>query len=160
MKLQTCVNDWTCVAAAFAMTMDIPVEVLLDHYIGHRGEEVVFQSGNPRGIQPSECISVLIYMDKTCTPLEVMPQYTDGKEVLSVYAKADKADRLDIVMKLMDDRPGVITCRRIGVGTGHAVAWDGQYVFDPAGKGSIYPLEELETLGFEIDCFWWVERIT
>jgi len=159
MKLQTCVNDWTCVAAAFAMAMDIPIGVLLDWYIGHQGDEVVFQSGYPRGIQPSECMLALISMDKTCTPLEVMPQYTNGKEILPVYPESDKLDRLDTIMKLMDGRQGVVTGRTAG-GTGHALAWDGQYIFDPAGKGSVYPLAELAMIGFEIDCFWWITQIT
>ncbi len=155
MKLQTNPNNWACVAASFAMALDMPVERLII-LAGHDGSQVIFGAGGRSGFHPEEFFMLMGDAGFACMPFNVQPTRTDGYEIRNVYPCTAQERRN--VQTFMDGRVGVVTGTN-AKGRGHAMAWDGEYFFDPAGAGKIFSFGELETIGYTLDCFWWVVPI-
>jgi hypothetical protein len=156
MKLQASPNKYSCVAAAFAMVLELPVRKIFG-ILRHDGSEMVFKNGQSAGFNPHECIIILAAYGYTCTPFEVNIISTNAdNESYLVTMGLTEDQRRQRVLNIMKGKRGVV----IGinhVGNGHAMAWNGSYFFDPAGlMGSAFSGEDLETSGFRVDCFWWI----
>ena len=148
MEMRRQPNAWSCVLASAAMVLDTDVKTLIE-MIGHDGSEVVLptlpEPAKRRGFHMQEIIDCAIKLSHTITPIEVLPYSTpDGKAEFPVNFQISNEERL---LHYMKRGSGIITglARKFR----HAVAWDGNKIFDP--HGLTYPLQDCK---IEIDCFW------
>lgn len=131
MELQKQPNDWSCLPTAFAMTLDMPVEQIIEE-LGHDGSEVIFPNledpYSRRSFHPQELLDICILRDYGVIPVEREPSC----EVQGhVYKLSLSKRRLDYYLV------NYTNCILIGTsqsGKPHAVAWNGERVFDPNGK--------------------------
>lgn len=119
-------NRWSCLPASFAMILDITFETMIRH-IGHDGSEIVHPDlPEPlcrRTFHIDECTLVAVMLGHSITTLHFMPQLTtDGTHMIDIPMDTDYLLRFR----------GVLTGR--GRDVGHAVAWDGTYVYDPSAR--------------------------
>lgn len=155
MELQRQPNGWSCLPTAFAMALDIPVEKLLRE-LGHDGSLVVFpEFRDPycrRGFHPQELVELCYRRHKHVIEFQACPTLVPPtiagvrcRPEMAIYTQEETQSRMDFLLK----RKGVLTGdTRLGK-PNHAVAWNGEIIYDP--NGSTYPLTD-----FIIGSFWLV----
>jgi hypothetical protein len=167
MKLQVNPNGWSCLPTAFAMAVDKPVTWFIEQ-IGHPGaEEPYDKPGLKAGFHEQECIEVLQGMGFACTPIELVPTispYTDGRSSRPIYFGLGIDDNWHRMLTHMEKVNGVLTgiYRRSSPASpdiGHAVAWDGQRIYDSNHGGQIYSMIDAYNHGFIPRCFWKIQRV-
>lgn len=127
MDLQHSPNRWSCLPTAFAMAVGIPVSDFLIK-LGHDGSELK----NPdmpeplcrAGFHIQECLYVALDLGIKFTPFEMVTRQGISETRSWVKPWTDKVHRL------MADHRGVLLGR--GRKNMHAVAWDGERVYDPS----------------------------
>ncbi len=143
-------NSWSCIISAAAMVLDKHPDVI-EECIGHDGSEIIFPElrdpARRRGFHVQEIIDCAHVYGYAVTPIEALPISTpDG--TLEYEIKFCKG-RFKSYLK---GNIGIITGRtRLW---GHAVAWDGVYVFDPR-TGQM----DVDGCLMDIDTFWLFSKI-
>lgn len=133
------------------MALYTPVEKLIA-LLGHDGSEIVWpQFDEPlcrRGFHIQELIFIAWRnYSRTVTPFEALPLLQSGDgEPLEITTLPDPKDRM---RELMPHNSGVLTGLTPN-GRPHAVAWDGELVYDP--NGLVYPIDR-----FRLETFWMVK---
>lgn len=131
-------NAWSCLPTAFAISQHVPVEDWI-RCVGHDGSEIV-RAGLPdplcrRGFHPQEMIRLCLLDGYAVTRVELAGQSTPA---LGTY-EAVRFDfgGWDSFVKQMYTSRGVLDVRT-NVGTGHAMAYEGQgdcaLICDPANN--------------------------
>ena len=120
----------TCLIAALAMVWDIKFEEVVK-MIGH--------TGVPQGIHNQEVVDAILKQGMAMVIIEAHPAIVDPltKKIESMWTENQRDRRFEEYLK---NRKAVL----IGVnkqGAPHAVAYDGEDVFDPASSVR-YPLED------------------
>ncbi len=144
-------NNWSCIAVAFAMALDISLNEFIDR-VGHDGGEVLCgdgsESGHRRGFHVQECIAVALELGKSVTPFEAVPVISHYTEIHVLRKGGNESSFL----KVLYTTSGVVTGR--GANYPHAVAYTPQVVLDP--KGIIYPnlLRNMPLNTFTPQCAW------
>lgn len=150
MKLVTSPTVWGCSAAALAMVLDKDYDSIIKE-IGHDGSKIVnpeLQSpGCYKGFHMQELIEVAIDQGYAVTPIEVLPVQTamgDDEHVVEFPQYRDHARRLQYHLNRVS---GIIIGKLEKYW--HAVAWNGERVFDP--RGQAYPFDDCK---INIATFW------
>lgn len=148
MKKQRNPNAWSCLPAAFATALGVPIEAVIG-IIGHDGSEITHaglpEPMNRRGFHPQELIKLCLEDRIAVTRIELFPQAVPhgGPEVLS---KSFDVGGWEWFRKNLVHSAGVIDCRT-AVGMGHAMAYQGMgnhaLIFDPA-NGDEFEFREPE----------------
>lgn len=128
MKLLSSPNKWSCTLASFAMALKCPISELLDE-IGHDGSDVVFPDlPEPmcrRAFHIQEFIEPCLKRDRSLVIVEAQPVL--GSRI-GVAKLPSNSARLRFFMNAFE---GVVfgeINRQM-----HAVAWNKQVAYDPAG---------------------------
>lgn len=151
MNLQLSPNRWSCLPTAFAIALNIPVSDILNR-IGHNGDTIVWPDlPEPQrriGFHIQELIDVSYDLGYYVIQFQAMPHSKGNYEVEAVPIGTSPEVRLTKVMK----HKGVITGTTLRKSR-HAVAWDGEWVYDP--NGDVYSIEN-----FVIETFWMIKEVT
>jgi hypothetical protein len=151
MELIKTPNRWSCLPTSFAMACRVPVESFLK-LIGNDGSEIIrLEEPEPlkrRGFHVQECIYVAYTFGYMTTPFEAEPILTIGRGVdcAITFPNGNRQRMIDLVAGSI----GVLTGTTMS-GQPHAVAWNGNRVYNP--KGEITTIDE-----FNIQTFWLVRR--
>lgn len=170
MKIQTS-NGWSCLPCSFAMAINMPVEDFIE-LIGHDGSEEVYEKlpGVKAGFHEQECIEVVQQLGYSCTPIEIVPQMmpVPGGPVRPIWFWPEKLTanpedwNWQRFTKHLKDSRGVITGMKENISTqefiGHAVAVCNGTVYDPQGRGFIYPIDDAHNYGFRIRAYWKIQE--
>jgi hypothetical protein len=143
LKLQKQPNEWSCLPTAFAMVLDIPVAKIFET-LDHDGSEVIFpDEPEPycrRSFHIQEMIDVCMLRNIGVVAVELHPvSEAQGHQ----YKVPVSNRRLDYYIVNYN---GVL----VGVGSSgkpHAVAWNGDKIYDP--NGTTYGITD-----FTIDTFY------
>ncbi len=144
--LQTMPNEWCCAATAFAMVLGVDVQDVFK-MTGHDGTrklwpEVTDERTNRGGHHIQELIDLSYNLGFMTVPIDAYPMF--GHFTPSVLRKPplwseEKClKRLEIYLK---NNYGILW-GTVGFNMGHAVAWDGDKVYDP--RGSIIDMNKFE----------------
>jgi hypothetical protein len=151
------------------MVLDITVEELTQ-LIGHTGSAELYDTlpGQKAGFHEQECIEAAQLLGYACTPTEVVPQMMPypGGPIRSIWFPGTESDREENnwrrFKRHLTNTCGVITglSQRTSSGVvGHAVAWDGDNIYDSRGEGFIYSLEEASDFGFTPRTYWKIQEV-
>lgn len=139
MDLQLNPNAWSCLPTAFAIALNIPVKKLIET-LGHDGSEIIFEDypepQGRRGFHTSELIDYCLRhhnLKVSLIPIAVRLWSSDQKFFYDLYTPEQISERLALYLKAP---------RAVVLEPNHAVAWDGEKVFDP--KGSIRSVTSLK----------------
>lgn len=125
MDLQYSPNRWSCIPTAFAMAAGIPVSDFILK-IGHDGSKVMhpdlLEPNGRKAFHIQECLAVCLDFGIKFTPFELVTRQGVSME------RSWTTNWVDRVHRLMADHKGVLLGR--GKRTMHAVAWDGERVYD------------------------------
>lgn len=135
-------NSWSCLPTAFAMILQCEPREIFE-IIDHDGSEILYpDQPDPncrRGFHLQEMFDVSVHFLQYPVVIEPVPHVLVG-EVMRPIPMPE--NRFEHYLQL---RPGVLLgCHETG--KNHAVAWDGDKVFDP--RGQKYEIDE-----FNIDVF-------
>jgi hypothetical protein len=150
LRLQRSPSDWACLPTSFAMVLDMPVLSLLEK-LGHDGSEIIWpmlsNPHNRRSFHIQEMIDLCWDLGKLVVMFQTKPCNSPYPHIepVDVPMRSNTQERF----KNLIQHPGVFTGSTIG-GTGHAVAWDGDKIYDP--KGKIY--SNFKDAKFLIETFW------
>lgn len=145
MKIQRILNFWSCLPSAFAMILDIPVEVIIQ-MVGHDGSEIWWPGqAEPycrRGFHPQELIHVCEQIGVYVTEFQPRPSScslnpNETKEIIGL----EKAFEAVLIQS-----QGVLTGVTLN-GNRHSIAFDHGIVGDP--NGLITKIDD-----FTIESFW------
>ncbi len=142
-------NKFSCISTAFAMILEIPIDVVLKE-LGHTGEELISESehrGHPiaeltyfcfkRGFYVIEFQTICHFINEKKEIFEIRPSYN--------------------INEIIYLNQGVLTGTTPS-GKVHAVAWDRMQIFDP--NGTIYSLTNKDdSYNFNIDNFYLIGKI-
>ena len=113
------------------MCLDIPVQTIFDE-VGHDGTQVIFPTQKPpkanRGFHLQELIDICDVRGYSVTEIQARPAIQTGDEIWDL-PYADPQVRF---VDHLTGYPGVLVGYYLS-SRQHAIAWDGQSVFDPAG---------------------------
>jgi len=129
MRIQTQPNGWSCLPVAFAMVLDVPYQEILG-FCGHDGSEIMFpDSADPhcrRAFHAQEMLTFALHSGRFVTPIEMRPNSMN--KFGSTFVLPEQGLYIRDYMSLYT---GVI----VGYmrGNPHAVAWDGNLIYDPNG---------------------------
>lgn len=141
MKLQINPNAWSCVPTAFAMVLDMPVEDLIKE-TGHDGSEILYEDlpepFRRRSFHLQEIVYILVKQKFATFPWH--PYRCSSVE--GEYMIEDEPHYEELL-----HLQGVFFGYRLGSSLPHAVAWNGQIIFDPIGAR--YPYDQ-----FKVEEFW------
>lgn len=146
MQLQRTTNGWSCLIASVATVLQVSISTLVNE-LGHDGSEVVF----PALVEPycrrsfhiQEMMDCCEQRGFSLVGFEAMPV----SEAHGCHYELPIPDHAHRISRYMKHRPGVLTGSNLE-GIRHAVAWDGQYVLDPA-TGERYSIDY-----FNLEVFW------
>ena len=153
MKLQKQPTAWSCLPTAFAMALDKPVEEIIKA-IGHDGSEVYWPELEShwanRAFHVQELVDYCFWNEIAVVCIDAMPCFNhfDSRAVakeVKYLSGLEYADRLERYLKSYF---GVLV-GTTNFNSGHAVAWDGENVFNPRGA-----IESLENANFNIMSFY------
>jgi hypothetical protein len=124
-----------CLVYAAAMILNADVEDILSS-IGHRGQEMVWPGRDwptcLAGVHIQEIQDVAYKYGKCFYPIEFEPTSRCSEGAPAHFSYKNRNLKLRMMNYLIDKRA-------ILVGKTHAVAWDGEQVYDP--NGMIYEIE-------------------
>lgn len=118
-------NGWSCLPTAFACCLDVPVSEIFD-WLGHDGSEILWPELPEPGcrygfhIQEMQEYCLAIHRLRTVYLERVMRGTPDGKRIKYVESRI-------IDPEVCGQRGVLLTFDGL---ESHAVAWDGEYVFD------------------------------
>jgi hypothetical protein len=164
MQLQQQPERWLCMATAFAMAVDLPVEEFLQ-YVGHRGEEIVWPTLDEpacrAGVHAQECIEVCLGLDYSVTPIQLVPRTSPTphgtRQLLSEKLIHFPDGNWNRWYKHLQDARGVMECN--GPKVSHAIAYDRGMIYDPTGSTYAYSREACERRGLFTHCFWKIDKL-
>jgi hypothetical protein len=152
------------------MVLDLSVEEFTE-LIGHDGsaEPYVNLPGQKAGFHEQECIEVAQQLGYACTPIEIVPQMMPmpGGPVRPIWFPGTEEDREENnwrrFIRHLTNTYGVITGMRQRINNGgmvgHAVAWDGENIYDPQGVGFLYYINEASDFGFTPRTYWKIQEV-
>lgn len=161
-------NSWSCLLTAFSIALQVPIENLIN-MIGHDGSEVTHaglpEPLNRRGFHPQELIKVCLEQNLSATYIEMIP-LSVPKYSSNVYYQPRIFDtgNWNWFRKNLFSTNGVIECRT-AVGSGHAMAYEGQKIYadiyDPSGgkEFQLYTLEDAEQRDRFFVALWRLDKI-
>jgi len=130
------------------MALDVQAGFLI-RKLGHDGSRVV-RPGLPEphcylGFHVQELISYAWWLGYAVTPFEANPRSSVGDgAVANIHFPEGNVGRM---LAALRQSTGVLTGQSAATGSHHAVAWDGEKIYNPTGK--------IETLDqFAINTFW------
>lgn len=119
-------HPWSCTGAAFAMCFDISWDRMV-RMVGHDGSEPNFYGDeDSRGFALQEMVLVGLQLGYAVINIELHPRITNKVGGVEKFITLQGLDDIKRMKSLMANR-GVL-----GYGN-HAVAWDGEKVYDPRG---------------------------
>ena len=152
MKTQVTPNRWSCLPTAFAIALDVRAGMLIK-WLGHDGSRVVRpELAAPEcylGFHIQELIGYAWYMGHATTPFEANPRSTVGGEPHRIEFANGNDTR---ILTALYANLGVLTGQSVATGSHHAVAWDGERIYNPTGE--VQGLED-----FAINTFWLLSRL-
>jgi hypothetical protein len=155
MQLQIKPTRWTCVATAFAMALDVPVQAVFDE-IGHDGSDILFadlqEPMRRRGHHIQECIWAALRLGHSVTPVELVPQIASDAGAFPLLDNCWPR-----FLSYLDRFQGVITGRNSRCW--HAVAFNRGHIYDPDGAEYPFSPAACESRGFYCHCLWIVDRM-
>ncbi len=156
MKLQVTPNDWSCIATAFSMALGIPFAQFIG-MIGHDGGCQPYDDKRFHlGFHIQECIDICFRLGFACTEIQYYygsRPFAESQESIPVYSLEDCGLRFATYLKL--STLGVLG--GIGKQFSHAVAWDGNFIYDP--RGQVYPFEEAINHDFRPQILWMLTKM-
>lgn len=175
MKKQKNPNAWSCLPAAFATALEVPLESIIA-LVGHDGSEIT-HAGLPeplkrRGFHSQEMIKVCVQDDMAVTRIELMPTAVSKyipmlPEFRAPESKTKSFDTgaWDWFKENLFNSTGVIECRT-ATGNGHAMAYQGMHshavIYDPANDVlfEFHTPEDTERRDRFLVALWRLENIT
>jgi hypothetical protein len=165
-------NAWSCLPAAFASALEVPVNTILN-LVGHDGSEITDPDlSDPlcrRGFHPQEMIKLCLKASMPVTYVELAPCAV-AKTASAGFTKSPAPiKKFDTggwawFRENLFNSTGVIECRT-STG-GHAMAYEGQRTYvricDPGKGGKMFNLcdsEEAERRDRFLVALWRIERI-
>lgn len=149
-------NAWSCNACAWAMVLGLSLAQVI-HALGHDGSAVwhpaLPEPKNRRGFVDEELVWLAVQRGYACTDV-MLDTYAAAR-----YGPLGEGRRLCTARDLaffLPHRRGVLTVQSPAPTSGaglHAVAWDGEWVYDP-----LFGVRLLSD--YEIKSFLWIERVT
>lgn len=143
MKLLKQPND-SCLLYSAAMLLNENPDFLI-HEIGHDGQEIWFNkeigSMRKRSFHIQEIIDCCWRRGHALCPIELYPNSMPESGLSSPRFLYDPSDADIRFLKRVMGRKGILIGRRKTMNLGHAVAWTGDEVYDPAG-GVAYAIED------------------
>ena len=150
-KLQIKPNRWSCSVTALAMTLETPVQQIIDE-IGHDGSQIVYPDlPEPmchRGFHSQELIHIAWQHGFNVTPFELFPSI---RPAMGQYDSiiVEYVDNWHRFISLIKNEMGILE------GTGrrcrHAVHFRRGEIRDPDGHQYTYSRESCEKRGFFTD---------
>lgn len=122
-----------CLVYSLAMLLDEDISVLIQE-LGHDGMDRVFDGPIPHcynGHHIQEIVDVCITRGLSLTPVDYYPRYASAlapQDWRPLYSESLAAERFE---RLLTGRQGILIGQYQG--QGHAVAWDGNIIWDPNG---------------------------
>ena len=169
MELLTKPNQWSCLAASFAMALGITIDKFCA-MAGHDGSEKVWPDlPDPlcrRGFHICEATRIAITLGGSATPLELFPMtqatamspYHGTEQIPVFYAPSrDEMGNWMDFANIISYARGVIECRTRS-GNWHAVAFEKGVIYDPDGRYFGYTREACEARGLFTTRLWKVAR--
>lgn len=152
---------WACMAASFSMALGMEIAVFYTE-IGHVGDELPYADGRTRrGFHIQECIDVALKRGYAVTEIQAYygsrPSPTSNEQIPTKPLN-ECIDRFEAYAATC--KRGVITGelhKDNGVRVGHAVAWDGEKIYDPRGK--VYTLHNAAKNDFMVASLWMLTRM-
>ena len=131
-------NAWSCLPAAFATALQVPLEAVLA-IVGHDGSEITHAGlGDPRcrrGFHPQEMIKMCLEDGMAVSCVEIFPISVPHIELIPSEPRQFDVGGWDWFTRNLFHSSGVIDCRT-AVGNGHAMAYQGMRsharIYDPA----------------------------
>ena len=147
------ISGYNCLLASAAMVLDVHPDVLIK-LIGHDGKKIIFpellETINTREFHTQEITDCAFEYGYAVTEIEALPCLTpNGKDAYIVDFNVSNERRFWLHA---DGHIGIFTGRIKELG--HAVAWDGEMIFDPRGK--VYTYEDAP---LDIDSFYRFDKI-
>ena len=136
-----------CLLASAAMVMDVHPDVLTE-LIGHDGKEIIFPKLpmpiSIRGFHIQEVIDCAFEYGYSVTEIQALPSLTpDHKHEYLIKFNISNDERF---LRHITYHKGIITGETKKCG--HAVAWDGEMVFDPRGCICKFDSFDMDILNF------------
>lgn len=150
-RLLTMEKGDNCLIFSFAMVLGMDPD-LLQVKIGHDGLKDVGGT-KPCGYHMQELIDVALHVGYAVTPIEAFPasRIPGRQDDFEINFKPDNGTRF---LRYLYDNQGVLAGKSKS-GIGHAIAWDGDYVYDP--KGQVCTISQHK--GLDIQTFWMISKI-
>lgn len=154
---QTKPERWLCMATAFAIALELPLEDFL-FLVGHDGSDILFpELPEPqcrRGHHIQECIDVAIKLNKTATPIELVPAIKGPKgNIIIAYGNSPQGN-LERFRSVVENCRGVIEGQVPG-GCFHALAFDRGTIINPDnGESYQYSQDAMQNRRFFPKCAW------
>ncbi len=149
MKLIESPNKWSCLPCSFAMAIGISLNEMIAR-IGHDGSDVIWphlpEPLKRRAFHIQECVVASLHLQFSVTELQFNPCLTPDGTSFSDVTTCD-------IHKFMTVSKGVLLGK--GRQHGHAVAWDGAYIYDPSGI--VYSAENQDT--FLAHSYYMVQKV-
>lgn len=155
-------NNWSCLATAYAIVTNQPLDLVLD-LLGHNGEQIVEptipEPGCRKGFHIHEIIDIAVRDGFTLTPIDKDPRrITDPKKYLEGFDAS-----LPLYPEPQKRFDYYLVTHPLGIITGatarfpHAVAWRAPNIIDPL-DGLTKPLWQSGLV--EIDCYWFLSKLS
>jgi hypothetical protein len=127
--------------------------------VGHDGSSQPYDDKRFHlGFHQQECIDICFKLGFACTEIQYYfgsKPFIESGESVPIYSFEDCSFRFATYLKLSN--LGVIT--GLGKQFGHAVAWDGKFIYDPRNPGVIYPIEEAVSHNFRPQTLWMLTKM-
>lgn len=135
MSLQKQDNGYTCAAVAFAMCLGVDKKEVLKHLPDASELLWPIKHNAHRGHHVQELIDLCYNFGQTVVQIDVMPVFSHFSGEMQGQTRRYGTDEdFEIrIKRYLEDNYGVIT-GTIGFNVGHAVAWDGEKIYDPMGS--------------------------
>jgi len=138
-------NRWSCLAASFAMCLDISLEEVFE-FLGHDGSEILWpELGDPfrrQSFHPQEMFDLCLQHLVIPVTIEYSPTVVvDGTSYCTMSVESCQERFQDF----LQNHTGVLGGTG-QTGTPHAVAWDKSKCIDP--RGDSYPIDEFNPIVF------------
>lgn len=160
MKLIEKPHRWMCLAASFAMALDITIEKFCA-LVGHDGSQVIDETlpepKGRRGFHIMEALLVVLQCKHMAHPLELQPaiRFADRPDGSHIETRVtyqlcgldNPNPNLRIFETVILFQRGVIECHHEPTGKMHAVAFDHGMIYDPDGRVFPYSQSACEARG-------------
>jgi hypothetical protein len=148
-------------AASFQMVLGMTfADIVLE--LGHAGDDFPYADGTTRrGFHVQECIDLAFKRGYAVTEIQAYYGFRPSPTSNEQIPAQELSKCVERFVGYAKDCPlGVITGelkRHDGSRIGHAVAWDGNKIYDPRGK--VYTLHKAEENDFFVCSLWMVRKM-